>query len=82
MVGDGSSDLPQLLRLIGERWQVKVNLQVATLAFDGCSQAGLRDYERGFVKEGVGAGGLATLWELAGEDPRQLARRCDQECGA
>lgn len=82
VVGDGSSDLPQLLRLIGERWQVKVNLQVATLAFDGCSQAGLRDYERGFVKEGVGAGGLATLWELAGEDPRQLARRCDQECGA
>jgi len=30
------------------------------------------------VKEGVGAGGLALLWELGGRDPQALALVCDR----
>jgi NaMN:DMB phosphoribosyltransferase len=39
------------------------------------------DYERGFVKEGVGAGGLAWLCQLAGSSTQALAKSCDQACG-
>ncbi|MEB3361870.1 MAG: hypothetical protein VKI42_07085, partial [Synechococcaceae cyanobacterium] len=40
----------------------------------------LADYERGYVKEGVGAGGLAVLWQLSGRRPEDLAWACDQAC--
>jgi hypothetical protein len=32
------------------------------------------------VKEGVGAGGLALLWELSGRTPEALAAACDRAC--
>jgi len=32
------------------------------------------------VKEGVGAGGLALLWELSGRSPAALAQACDLAC--
>jgi NaMN:DMB phosphoribosyltransferase len=37
-------------------------------------------YEQGYVKEGVGAGGLALLWELSGRSPLELAQACDRAC--
>jgi hypothetical protein len=40
----------------------------------------LADYERGYVKEGVGAGGLAVLWQLSGRRPADLALACDDAC--
>jgi uncharacterized protein (TIGR00303 family) len=78
---EADSDLRRLLGLIGERWQVSPRLQVAGLRFHGCRSAALRDYERGYVKEGVGAGGLAWLWQRCGRDPDHLARLCDRACG-
>jgi uncharacterized protein (TIGR00303 family) len=77
---EAGSDLQQLLALIGERWQVELRLQVARLRFGGCRSAALRDYERGFVKEGVGAGGLAWIWQALGRDPAALAEACDRAC--
>jgi uncharacterized protein (TIGR00303 family) len=74
------SDLSLLLERIGARWQVQPRLEVAGLRFHGCASAALRDYERGYVKEGVGAGGLAVLWQLAGRDPAALAAACDRAC--
>ena len=53
---------------------------VAALRFHGCTSPALRDYERGYVKEGVGAGGLSLLWQLAGRDPAVLAAACDRAC--
>jgi hypothetical protein len=32
------------------------------------------------VKEGVGAGGLAVLWQLSGRRPADLALACDDAC--
>ena len=74
------SDLALLLERIGALWQVRPWLAVAALRFHGCTSPALRDYERGYVKEGVGAGGLALLWQLAGRDPAALAAACDRAC--
>ena len=75
------SDLARLLGLVAGRWQVDPLAFAASLRFSrGCHPA-LGDYERGYVKEGVGAGGLALLWELRGGDPLALAMACDHACG-
>ena len=74
------SDLARLLQTIGARWGVEPRLEVAALRFHGCSSAALRDYERGYVKEGVGAGGLAWVWQALGRSPEQLAILCDRAC--
>jgi uncharacterized protein (TIGR00303 family) len=77
---ESGSDLERLLELIGERWQVNPRLEVAALRFHTCRSSALRDYERGYVKEGVGAGGLAWLWQACGREPGDLARLCDRAC--
>ncbi|MDA0718015.1 MAG: TIGR00303 family protein [Cyanobacteria bacterium] len=77
---ESGSNLTLLLERIGARWQVRPRLEVAALRFCDCSSAALRDYERGYVKEGVGAGGLALLWQLAGWQPGALAQACDAAC--
>ncbi len=74
------SDLPRLLRRIGERWDLEPLGFAASLRFSGEVHPALADYERGYVKEGVGAGGLALLWELSGRLPASLAQLCDGAC--
>jgi uncharacterized protein (TIGR00303 family) len=74
------SDLAELLALISQRWRVRAQLAVASLRFDYCRSQALRDYERGYVKEGVGAGGFALLWELSGRPAAELAALCDADC--
>lgn len=78
---ESDSDLPLLLRRISRHWGIDHPLAfTASLRFRGCLHPALLDYERGYVKEGVGAGGLAILWELAGRSPEHLARACDAAC--
>ncbi|MEB3266586.1 MAG: TIGR00303 family protein [Cyanobacteriota bacterium] len=77
---EGGSDLALLLNRIGQRWRVAPLGFAASLRFTAARQAPLRDYERGYVKEGVGAGGLALLWELAGRNPIDLMQACDRAC--
>jgi NaMN:DMB phosphoribosyltransferase len=74
------SDLAELLALISQRWGVQAQLAVASLRFYHCRSQALRDYERGYVKEGVGAGGFALLWELSGRPAAELAALCDADC--
>jgi len=74
------SDLAELLALISLRWRVQAQLAVASLRFDHCRSQALRDYELGYVKEGVGAGGFALLWELSGRPAAELAALCDADC--
>ena len=42
----------------------------------------LRDYELGYVKEGVGAGALLLLAQLQGLSVAELVDRCDQAMDA
>ena len=77
---EGDSDLALLLRRIGQRWNQEPLAFAASLRFHGPIHPALADYERGYVKEGVGAGGLALLWELAGRSPAALAKACDRAC--
>jgi uncharacterized protein (TIGR00303 family) len=72
------SNLSLLLERLGERWGVRPLAFASSLRFGACRSVALRDYERGYVKEGVGAGGLALLWELSGRSPAALAAACDQ----
>jgi uncharacterized protein (TIGR00303 family) len=74
------SDLPLLLRRVGERWGLEPLGFAASLRFEAACHPALADYERGYVKEGVGAGGLALLWEISGRQPAALARLCDDAC--
>lgn len=74
------SDLELLLRRIGERWAVEPLAFAAALRFPAGCHAALLDYERGYVKEGVGAGGLALHWQLTGRTPAALALACDRAC--
>jgi uncharacterized protein (TIGR00303 family) len=77
---EAGSDLQRLLERIGRHFQVEPLAFAASLRFGaGCHRA-LRDYERGYVKEGVGAGGLALLWQLRGGSPDALAAACDRAC--
>ena len=80
VASEADSDLPLLLARIGQRWGVDPLAFAASLRFRGAFHPALVDYERGYVKEGVGAGGLAILWELAGRSPDALAAACDQAC--
>ncbi|MCX5928733.1 MAG: NaMN--DMB phosphoribosyltransferase [Synechococcus sp. LacPavin_0920_WC12_MAG_50_7] len=77
---EACSELAELLIRVGASYGVEPLLSHANLHFDNCEQQALRDYELGFVKEGVGAGGLSWLWELAGFSPQDLAVACDQAC--
>ncbi|CAK27566.1 Putative Phosphoribosyltransferase [Synechococcus sp. RCC307] len=75
------SNLELLAQRLAAVWGVQPPLFSSALRFDGCQQQALLDYECGYVKEGVGAGGLAWLTQLAGLDPQALAAACDQACG-
>jgi len=80
VASEADSDLALLLRRIGRRWGVAPLGFAASLRFSGPYHPALVDYERGYVKEGVGAGGLAILWELAGRSPAELAAACERAC--
>ena len=75
------SNLELLAQRLAAVWGLQPPLFSSALRFDGCQQQALLDYECGYVKEGVGAGGLAWLTQLAGLDPQALAAACDQACG-
>ncbi|MFZ9270678.1 MAG: NaMN--DMB phosphoribosyltransferase [Prochlorococcaceae cyanobacterium] len=78
VLSDPGNDLRLLVERIGQRWGVAPQLQASSLRFGSCRNPALRDYERGFIKEGVGAGGLAWLWEQSGRSPEALAAACDR----
>jgi uncharacterized protein (TIGR00303 family) len=74
------SDLARLLDRLGRHWQVEPLAFHSALAFTGPCHPALAHYEDGYVKEGVGAGGLALLWEWSGRGPEALAHHCSRAC--
>jgi len=80
VAGEPHSNLTALLSRIGQHWGGEPLAFAAGLRFRGCRSPELTAYEHGFVKEGVGAGGLALLWELSGRRSADLAVACDEAC--
>ena len=75
--GEDRPPLDRLIDALAARYGVgTVALSSGVRFHDSCHQQ-LRDYEHGFVKEGVGAGGLLLLAQLQGISPEDLQASCD-----
>lgn len=75
LIEDRSSDMVGLLREVAPG----VTLAASTLNLSRSKHQGLRAYEDGYVKEGVGAGGLLTLLALRGYDEDEVVKLIDVE---
>ena len=73
----GSAALSRLIRIISDHFDVSVMGIASGVRFHTSRHPALRDYERGFVKEGVGAGALLLLAQLRGIGCQRLVADCD-----
>ena len=80
MAHESASDFPGLLAQLASRFGVEPLAFATGLRFTGSRRPELLDYERGYVKEGVGAGGLAALWQLSGRPLSALVSACELAC--
>jgi NaMN:DMB phosphoribosyltransferase len=74
----GISPLDRLVDSIGARFGASLAVFASGVHFHASAHQALRDYELGYVKEGVGAGGLLLLAQLKGVSRRGLVDDCDQ----
>ncbi|WP_054836743.1 nicotinate mononucleotide-dependent phosphoribosyltransferase CobT [Metallosphaera hakonensis] len=72
VVRDSSASIVEASKEIG------VNLSYSNVNLSGSQYEGLRVYERGFVKEGVGAGGSMALALSNGSSEGELVKRIDE----
>ncbi|WP_296417611.1 nicotinate mononucleotide-dependent phosphoribosyltransferase CobT [Vulcanococcus sp. DEBay_Sum22DG08_74] len=77
---EAASDFPGLMQQLAQRFAVQPLAFATGLRFTESRCPELLDYERGYVKEGVGAGGLAALWQLSGRSLQALQEACEQAC--
>ena len=68
----------RLVALAGDRCAVPLAAMASGVRFSRSRHQQLRDFERGFVKEGVGAGALLLLAQLQGFSTDQLQQSCDR----
>ena len=74
LVKDNS--LNNLLDLINEKYNINLLGLASPLNFKSSKLKELRDYEKGYVKEGVGAGGMSILSYLKGCSNEQIVSMC------
>ena len=73
-----ASPMDRLVDSIGERFGASLAVFASGVHFHASAHQALRDYELGYVKEGVGAGALLLLAQLKGVSRRGLVDDCDQ----
>ena len=66
-----------LLDRVGQHFDVSLTGLASGIRFHNSRVSALRDYERGFVKEGVGAGALLLLAQLQGHTSPALVEACE-----
>ena len=71
------SSLVRLLDIVGERFGVGLLGMSTGLHFNCSSHNALQDYERGYIKEGVGAGAFSLLAQFQGASCTDLVDNCD-----
>lgn len=72
VVTDKSSSFSELAEKLG------IPVCIAQLDFSASPHKGLRDYEKGFVKEGVGAGGAVVYAERRGVSTERIVERTNE----
>nr|WP_255326799.1 nicotinate-nucleotide--dimethylbenzimidazole phosphoribosyltransferase [Synechococcus sp. CC9616] len=78
VVPPAGSMLSRLVALASDRCAVPLAAMACGVRFSRSRHQQLQDFERGYVKEGVGAGALLLLAQLQGIPADQLEQRCDQ----
>ncbi len=67
-----------LIQLVEKHFDVSLLCLSSGLRFTKSSKKVLRDYERGFIKEGVGAGALTLLAQVNGISCTHLMQECER----
>ena len=70
-----------LMNHVADHFQVNILGLASGFRFKDSHQKVLRDYEIGYVKEGVGAGALSLLAQIKGLTQKEMVERCDLEVG-
>ena len=70
-----------LMNHVSNHFKVDILGLASGYRFNDSNQKVLRDYEIGYVKEGVGAGALSLLAQIKGLSQREMIERCDREVG-
>ncbi len=68
-----------LMNRVENHFQVKIVGLASGYRFKDSNQKVLRDYEIGYVKEGVGAGALSLLAQIKGLTEKEMIEMCDKE---
>ncbi len=68
-----------LMNHVANHFRVKILGLASGFRFKDSNQKVLRDYEIGYVKEGVGAGALSLLAQIKGLTQKEMVDRCDIE---
>ena len=67
-----------LMKIVSNHFNVKIMGLASGLSFVDTTYEGLRAYENGFIKEGVGAGALSLLAQLKGVSKEDLQKSCEK----
>ena len=67
-----------LLNHVAKHFKVKILGLASGYRFNDSNQKVLRDYEIGYVKEGVGAGALSLLAQIKGLTQKEMIEKCDE----
>jgi len=68
-----------LMNHVAKHFQVNILGLASGYRFSHSNQKVLRDYEIGYVKEGVGAGALSLLAQIKGLTEKEMIEKCDRE---
>jgi len=77
-ISQSKSSLVRLLDLVGDHFGVALMGISTGLRFESSRYKVLRDYERGYIKEGVGAGAFALLAQLYGASCEDIVEACEE----
>ena len=68
-----------LMNNVANHFKVNILGLASGYRFNDSKQKVLRDYEIGYVKEGVGAGALSLLAQIKGLTQKEMIEMCDKE---
>ncbi len=74
-----SNSFIHLMNHVANHFKVTICGLASGYRFNDSNQKVLRDYEIGYIKEGVGAGALSLLAQINGLTQREMIERCDEE---